>query len=76
VSDLGEIPELPCAVSEAITSWQRILHQTVGDERDNFGRAAMELFALAETVAPPTRQAIIDDLADMAILARIADDEA
>jgi hypothetical protein len=61
-------------VSEAIASWQRILRQTVGDKRDNFKRAAVELFRLAET--GPTQQVIIDELADMAVIAAIEEDEA
>jgi RecA-family ATPase len=76
MTDLCEGPEVPWGVSEEIASWRRILHQTVGDKRPNLHRAAVELFRLAETVAPMTRQVIVDDLADIVFLAGIEDDEA
>ena len=68
--------ELSWQASEAIASWRRVLDQTRGDKRNNFGRAAIELLRLAEKEPPATRLAIIDEVAAIGAAAAIDTDEA
>lgn len=79
MSDDGEastpLSEISWMASEAIASWRRVLTQTTGDPRTNFGRAATELLRLAEGEHIADRPTIIDALAQMGTSAGIDDDE-
>ena len=62
-------------MGETIASWRRGLNQTVGDVRPNLERAAVELLRLAK-IEPGNKQAIVDELHNLAIIAGVDDDEA
>ena len=68
-------PEISWRASEEIASWRRVLTQTAGDVRPNLERAAVELLRLAR-IEPGSKQAIVDELAALALTAGINDDEA
>ena len=67
--------EISSQASEQIASWRRVLNQTVGDARPNLERAAVELLRLAQ-IEPGSKQIIVDELANLALIAGIDDDEA
>jgi len=67
--------EISSQASEQIASWRRVLNQTVGDARPNLERAAVELLCLAQ-IEPGSKQIIVDELANLALIAGIDDDEA
>ena len=67
--------EISSQASEQIASWRRVLNQTVGDARPNLERAAVELLRLAQ-IEPGSKQIIVDELASLALIAGIDDDEA
>jgi len=68
-------PEISSRMGETIASWRRGLNQTVGDVRPNLERAAVELLRLAK-IEPGNKQAIVDELHNLAIIAGVDDDEA
>ena len=63
------------SASEAIASWRRILAQTIGDKRQNLERASIELLRLAQ-IESGSKQAIVDELANLALIAGVDNDEA
>ena len=67
--------EISSQASEQIASWRRVLNQTVGDARPNLERAAVELLRLAQ-IEPGSKQIIVDELANLALISGIDDDEA
>ena len=67
--------EISSQASEQIASWRRVLNQTVGDARPNLERAAVELLCLAQ-IEPDSKQIIVDELANLALISGIDDDEA
>jgi len=67
--------DISSQASEQIASWRRVLNQTVGDARPNLERAAVELLRLAQ-IEPGSKQIIVDELANLALIAGIDDDEA
>jgi hypothetical protein len=69
------LPEISWQTSEAVASWRRIVNQTTGDKRPNIEQASLELLRLAEA-EPSSRQAIVDELANIATNAGINPDEA
>jgi len=73
--DDDEWPEISWQASEAIASWRRIVNQTTGDKRPNVERASVELLRLTQA-EPSSKQAIVDELADIAAGAGIDADEA
>jgi len=71
----AESVEISWKASEAIASWRRILAQTIGDKRQNLERASIELLRLAQ-IESGSKQAIVDELANLALIAGVDDDEA
>jgi AAA domain len=69
------VSEISWQASELVASWRRVLNQTVGDVRPNLERASVELLRLAQ-IEPDSKQAIVDELANLALIAGIDDDEA
>jgi hypothetical protein len=68
--------EIPTIVSEAISSWRRILERTTQDPLPNFERAAIELSRLArQSSSPHLRQAIFDSIYNLGVTAGIDDDQ-
>jgi hypothetical protein len=68
-------PEISWQASEEIESWRRVLNQTRGDARPNLERASVELLRLAQ-IEPSSKQVIVDELHNLALIAGIDDDEA
>ena len=69
----AELPEIPWHVAEGIASWRRIL----ANAPEQFERAAIELVREANRQAEPgARQAIIDEIAQLAVDAALDPDEA
>jgi hypothetical protein len=73
--EISAASEISWQASELIESWRRVLHQTPGDVRPNLERASVELLRLAH-IEPGSKQAIVDELANLALIAGIDDDEA
>jgi hypothetical protein len=69
-------PEISWRAHETLKSWKRVLAQTAGDKRPNFERACVELLRLAAIEGGAGKQAIVDELAEMASLAGVDPDEA
>ena len=69
------VAEISWTASEAIASWRRILAQTIGDKRQNLERASIELLRLAQ-IESGSKQAIVDELANLALIAGVDEDEA
>jgi RecA-family ATPase len=72
----NDLPELPESTTEAIASWERIIHNASGDKRGIFQRAAIELARLAAPGPPEIAQIIFDSIYDLAAAAGLDDDEA
>ena len=75
IGTMSAVPEISWQASELVASWRRVLNQTTGDVRPNLERAAVELLRLAR-IEPDSKQAIVDALANLALVAGIDDDEA
>ena len=73
--EISAAPGISWQASELIESWHRVLNQTDGDVRPNLERASVELLRLAQ-IEPDSKQAIVDELANLALIAGIDDDEA
>jgi hypothetical protein len=73
--EISAAPGISWQASELIESWHRVLNQTDGDVRPNLERASVELLRLAQ-IEPGSKQAIVDELANLALIAGIDDDEA
>jgi hypothetical protein len=74
-NEISAAPEISWQGSELVASWRRVLNQTAGDVRPNLERASAELLRLAR-IEPGSRQALVDELANLARIAGIDDDEA
>ncbi len=82
--DAADQSELPAAIQESLASWRRIVGRAgPGSERQILQNAAADLFRtrkVSKTVWPDhdgiVFQAIVDALADMAVIAGIGDDDA
>jgi AAA domain len=75
IGTMSAAPEISWQASELVASWRRVLNQTAGDVRPNLERAAVELLRLSQ-IEPGSKQAIVDELANLALIGGIDDDEA
>ena len=73
--EISAAREISWQASELIESWRRVLNQTLGDVRPNLERASVELLRLAQ-IEPGSKQAIVDELANLALTAGIDADDA
>jgi hypothetical protein len=69
------LQEISWQAGELVANWRRVLDQTSGDPRPNLERASIELLRLAR-IDPGNKQAIVDELHNLALIAGIDDDEA
>jgi AAA domain len=75
IGTMSAAPEISWQASELVASWRRVLNQTAGDVRPNLERAAVELLRLSQ-IETGSKQAIVDELANLALIGGIDDDEA
>jgi hypothetical protein len=77
IAAIDTVPELPWEASEAIASWRRTIGGANANKTGLFERAAIELLRVAEKqVDAGARQALIDEVAQLAVDAAIEPDEA